>query len=164
MPGTALLALELCAVLGLLTVCSFAPGFFFIRRFAWSPMEKLCGSVGLSLLLVYLAAWAVYCFGPRAPVVAYSLVAALSVAAAIAAWRDIVRLRHSTPPSRALAGFVFLLLWTFLLLAAIRVYSGATWSTDWLEHFQRCLFFLRRFPPNTPIFPVYQLPPRPPPL
>jgi hypothetical protein len=162
MPGTALLALELCAVLGLLTVCSFAPGFFFIRRFAWSPMEKLCGSVGLSLLLVYLAAWAVYCFGPRAPAVAYSLVAALSVAAAIAAWRDIVRLRHSAPSSRVLAGFVFLLLWTFLMLAAIRVYSGATWSTDWLEHFQRCLFFLRRFPPNTPIFPVYQLPARPP--
>ena len=159
MPGTALLALELCAVLLLLAVCSFAPGFFFIRRFAWSPMEKLCGSVGLSLLLVYLAAWAVYCFGPRSPAAAYSLVAALSVAAAIAAWRDIVRLRHSAAPSRALAGFVFLLLWTFLLLAAIRVYSGATCPpTGWNISTGAC-FFCTASPPTLRYFPFTNSPP-----
>ena len=27
-------------------------------------MEKLCGSIGLSLIFVYLGAWAIYCFSP----------------------------------------------------------------------------------------------------
>ena len=55
----------LALLLALLLVCSFTPGFFFIRRLRWTPREKLCGSVGLSLILVYLAAWAIYCFGPQ---------------------------------------------------------------------------------------------------
>jgi 4-amino-4-deoxy-L-arabinose transferase-like glycosyltransferase len=44
----------------------------------------------------------------------------------------------------------------------IRVYSGAGWIGDWLEHFQRCLFFLWRFPVHTTINTRYPLPARPP--
>ena len=49
----------------LLAVCSFAPGFFFVRKLPWNPLEKLCGSIALSLILVYLACWAIYCVGAR---------------------------------------------------------------------------------------------------
>src|SRR5262249_11085827 len=58
--------------------------------------------------------------------------------------------------------FAFLLGWTLLALTIIRVYNGARWSGDWLEHFQRTLFFLDRFPKDTGIFGNYQLPARPP--
>ena len=44
----------------------------------------------------------------------------------------------------------------------IRNYSGALWSGDWLEHFQRSLFFLHHFPKDTPIYGEYLLPARPP--
>jgi len=49
-----------------------------------------------------------------------------------------------------------------VILAMIRHYSGLGWGGDWLEHFQRSLFFLHHFPANTPILGGYQLPARPP--
>ena len=51
---------QLALTLLSLIVCAFAPGFFLIRRLRWSPMEKFCGAVGLSLILVWLAAWVLY--------------------------------------------------------------------------------------------------------
>src|SRR6266508_2652826 len=41
--------LEILLTLLLLVVCSFSPGYFFIRRLPWSGLEKLCGSIALSL-------------------------------------------------------------------------------------------------------------------
>ena len=55
---------------------------------------------------------------------------------------------------RVIAGFGFLTAWSLLILAMIRVYSGAGWAGDWLEHFQRSLFFLQRFPVHTPSIPA----------
>ncbi|MGA2270932.1 MAG: hypothetical protein ABSH44_20880, partial [Bryobacteraceae bacterium] len=60
-----MLVLQLGLLLCLLLVCSLAPGFYCVRGLPWSPMEKLCGGVGLSLVLLYLAAWGIYCFSPR---------------------------------------------------------------------------------------------------
>ncbi len=34
----------------LLGVCSVGPGFFLARKLPWSPAEKLCAALGLSLL------------------------------------------------------------------------------------------------------------------
>jgi hypothetical protein len=162
-----MLLFQLGLLLILLPVCSFAPGFYFVRKLRWNPLEKLCGSVGLSLVLLYLACWAIYCVGARgngmpthpAPYVGISLVCA---AMAAVCWRDIGRLLRATSVRRALAGYGFLLLWTALLMAIIRNYSGAAWFADWLEHFQRTLFFLQHFPAETPIFPGYAVPARPP--
>ena len=47
-----MLLCQLGLLLLLLPVCSFAPGFFFVRKLQWSPLEKLCGSLGLSLILL----------------------------------------------------------------------------------------------------------------
>ena len=47
----------------LLPLCSFAPGFFFVRKFPWSPLEKLCGPVGWSLILLYPASFVFYWAG-----------------------------------------------------------------------------------------------------
>jgi 4-amino-4-deoxy-L-arabinose transferase-like glycosyltransferase len=83
----------------------------------------------------------------------------------VLAWvarRDIGALLGIARVRRALAGFGFLTVWSFLVLAMIRVYSGCGWTADWLEHFQRSLFFLQRFPVQTVIYPGYQLPARPP--
>ena len=149
-------------VLCLLAFCGFAPGFFFLRRLRWSPMEKLCGSIGLSLALLYLASWAIYLVHPPGGPAAWFLVSAACAVAAIAARRDIGSLLRARQASRALAGYGFLLAWTLLVLAMIRVYSGASWSIDWMEHFQRALYFLHRFPTSTPVWLGYEFPARPP--
>jgi hypothetical protein len=154
--------LQIAVVLALLIVCGFAPGFFLVRRLRWSPMEKLCSSIGLSLILVYLTTWTYYCFVPNAGVWAYAGVSAISVALGVIAWKDIAHLVRSFRVRQALFGYAFLLAWTLVILGMIRVYSGAGWGGDWAEHFQRTLFFLHRFPVRTPILGGYELPARPP--
>jgi hypothetical protein len=156
------MALQIAIVLALLIVCGFAPGFFLVRRLQWNPMEKLCGSIGLSLILLYLATWAYYCFVPDAGIRAYAGVSAVSLALGIIAWKDIAGLVRSFRVRQALFGYAFLLTWTLVILGMIRVYSGAGWAGDWAEHFQRTLFFLHRFPVRTPILFGYELPARPP--
>jgi hypothetical protein len=150
---------QLLLTLVLLLVCSFAPGFLLVRRLRWSGMEKLCGSVALSLVMLWLAAWGIYLLAQ--PAAYFGLAAACGVAGIVVA-RDAWRLFRGLRVRRALAGYAFLLAWTLLVLAVIRNYSGALWSGDWLEHFQRTLFFLHHFTKNTPINGAYLLPARPP--
>jgi len=42
-----------------LLLCSFFPGFFWVRRQPWSPIERLGAAVGSSLILLYLAVFAI---------------------------------------------------------------------------------------------------------
>ena len=139
---------------------TFAPGFFVVRQFRWSAMEKLCGSVALSLIFLWLAGWGIYVSGLDFRAV-YA-VAAVCVGLGLMLLRDIRRFRSLVRIRAVLFGFAFLLGWTLLALTIIRVYNGARWGGDWLEHFQRTLFFLHRFPKDTGIFGNYQLPARPP--
>ena len=160
-----MLALQLLRVAVLLLICGFAPGFFLIRHLRWSPMEKLCGSIGMSFVLLYLAFGAVYYFSPvgvETPPKFLALVSVASLVLGFAVRHDVVRLFGSFRVRRALAGFSFLLVWTLLILGMIQNYSGADWYGDWLEHFQRSLFFLHHFPTDTPIIFGYQLSARPP--
>ena len=160
-----MLALEALLAIALLVVCGFAAGFFFIRHLRWRPMEKLCGSIGTSFALLYLVFGAIYYLSPAGAEIQpkfLALVSVASLALGLAVWRDVVRLFASFRVRQALAGFFFLLVWTLLILAMIRNYSGADWYGDWLEHFQRSLFFLHHFPTDTPIILGYQLPARPP--
>jgi len=55
-------------LIGLLLVpvvllCSFGPGFFFIRRLRLTVDEALCLAIALSLVLIYLAATGIYLSG-----------------------------------------------------------------------------------------------------
>ena len=158
-----MLVFHLALLLCLLPLCSLAPGFYCLRKLPWSPLEKLCGSVALSLVLLYLASWGIYCFVPRgASGPLFAAVPLLCVVLGILARQDLSRLLRSFRVRRVVLGFAFLLLWTVVMLAMIRNYSGLGWFGDWLEHFQRSLFFLHRFPADTPIVMGYRLPARPP--
>jgi hypothetical protein len=152
----------IAATLLLLLICSFFPGYFFLRRLRWTPLEKLCGSVGLSMIVLYVAVWAVYCFGPANQRPAYWAIAGICGLFAILSARGAVSFFRSFRVRQTLLGLAFLLVWTFVMLGMIRVYSGAGWAVDWAEHFQRSLFFLDRFPHSTQLVDLYVLPARPP--
>lgn len=153
---------SIAAAILLLAVCGFFPGFFLLRKLRWTPLEKLCGSIGLSLIFVYAATWAVYCLGPREQRPAYWAVAATSALLGVLSWRDAGRLFRSFRVRQSMLGFAALLALTFAMLAMIRVYSGAGWKGDWAEHFQRSLYFLDRLPADVEFLDMYLLPARPP--
>jgi hypothetical protein len=161
-PGETMLAIHLCLTFALLPICCFVPGFFFVRRFHWSPLEKLCGSIALSLILLYLVTFIIYNFASEIQTALFVAFSLLCLTLGLFAWTDIRRLAATFRVRHVLAGFGFLSVWTFLLLAMIRNYSGARWSGDWIEHFHRTLFFLHHYPLGTPLYGGYMLPARPP--
>jgi hypothetical protein len=153
----------------LLPLCAFAPGFFFVRKFPWSPLEKLCGSVGLSLILLYLACFVFYWAGlpmkdaatPEGTGLFWSVSVVCLLLGGLA-FSDAARLAASVQFRKTVFGFVFLLVWTLAILCMIRHYSGGRWWGDWLEHFQRSLFFLHHLARGTRFLGLFPLPSRPP--
>jgi len=156
-----MLAVQICLALALLAVSCFVPGFFFVRHLRWNPLEKLCGSIALSLIFLYLISFLIYSYAGSAQSTLFACISGLCVALALLVRRDLSRLVCSFGARQALTGFVFLLFWTALLLAMIRNYSGGPSWGDWLEHFQRSLFFLHHFPHETRFLDIYPLPARP---
>src|SRR5262245_49933334 len=109
-----MLAAQALLVLILLAVCCFSPGFLLIRRFQWNPLEKLCGSIGLSLILLYLVTWLVYTArGPGANVrlsaIPFAVFSGICVLIAFGWRKDISALLHTPRTRRALLGYAFLL-------------------------------------------------------
>lgn len=152
----------------LLGLCIFAPGLLAIRRLRWGPLEKLCAAIGCSLIFLYLCSWGLYVCSPAGDAglgfrrAGFWAVSGACIVAAIMARKQIMLLVRIPVVKRGLLGYLFLLFWIVTILACIRNYSGLGWTGDWLEHFQRTLFFLHRFPENTPIVGGYALTARPP--
>jgi hypothetical protein len=115
----------------------------------------------VSLILLYLASASIYLSGREWQGYGW-FVTGFSLALLAASARDLWRIWGPPEVRKAVYGFAFLLLWTLILLLAIRHFSGGGWGTDWLEHFQRVLYFLHRFPKNSPIVEGYAIPARPP--
>jgi len=56
-----MLLLQLALLAVLLPICSFTPGYVWVRRRRFNPIETLAASVGLGLILTYAASWLIYC-------------------------------------------------------------------------------------------------------
>lgn len=141
-------------------VLSCGPGLFFVRRLRWSPLEKLTGAIGCSLLL--LGSWTFLLYVTGLPTWSLYLATAASCAATAVSIRDAPALLRSSRLRRTVAAFGLLLVWTLGAQALIRHYSGGDWCCDWVEHYQRTLFFLERWPRDFRFIGVYPLTTRPP--
>jgi len=155
-----MIAVRLLLLVSILVACSLAPGFFFVRRWRWGPLEKLCGSIGLSLLLIYLASFGIYVL--ELPGYWHWLVTGAALILGLLSGRELLGLLGSRSLRRPLAGFGLLGLWTLLLLGLVRHYGGGGWCGDWYEHYHRMVFFLDHLPVGTVIYGGYQFPARPP--
>jgi hypothetical protein len=138
------LAAALAAVLLLATVACFGPGWFFVRRLKWQPLEQIGASIALSLLLLFLVSFGLYWLG--GPAWASGAALAACGLATAASWRDTRRLWQSPLVRRTVWSWLGLVAWTFLLLAVIRQYGGGSSCCDWLEHYQRTVHFIRPWP------------------
>ncbi len=141
-------------------VFSCGPGLFFLRRLRWNPLEKLTGAIGCSLLLI--AAWTFLVYSSGLPSWWLYVATPACCAATARSIRDARGLLRSDRLRRALGAFGLLVVWTLGAQALIRHYSGGDWCCDWVEHYQRTLFFLERWPRDFRFIGVYPLTTRPP--
>jgi Dolichyl-phosphate-mannose-protein mannosyltransferase len=144
----------------LLLVVSGGPGLWLTRKLRWSPPERLVGAFAVSGVGLYLSSGLIYVL--RLPRLSYFFVS-LACLGCAAAGRAHGRLLWASREVRwMLGGFAGLFLWALLLLAMVRSYSGALWSGDWIEHYERAQFFLEHQPAGTLFLNRYLLPARPP--
>lgn len=135
---------DLFALVPLLLVVGFGPGFFVVRYLRWSPLETLVASVGLSLSLLFLALFAA--FWMDASHMALVVITTGAAGLSAATWPDARRLWRHRIVRRATFSLVGLAAWTLLVLSLIREYGGGDTCCDWLEHYQRTQHFLSRWP------------------
>jgi len=152
--------LRLVLLAGCLLCASVGPGLLLVRRARLAPPERLVVAVGLSQVLLYLVCFLFY-LTPLST--KWHVVIALAYAAAtLASLPQLFTLFHNRRIRIILAAYGGFLLWALLLVSFIRHYGGGTWSGDWLEHFERSLFFLERHPPTRTFLELYPLSARPP--
>jgi hypothetical protein len=115
-------------------------------RLSCSASERLLASSFLSLVAVYLFAWAVYVWD--LPLVAlYALPVATIVGLALN-WRGAAQTCRDREVRNLLSQQMIVTGWCIGWLALVVTYSGGGWAGDWFEHWQRTTFFLEQGPRN----------------
>ena len=71
----------------LVLVFSTGPGLLFVRRLRWSPLEKIAGSIALSLILLFSLTFGAYAAG--LPTSAYYGVTTIAGVLTVMAWPDL---------------------------------------------------------------------------
>ena len=132
----------------------------FIGLFRLSPAEGLVGGAAAGLVTAWLIAWAVFAAG--APLSWYWLPIVLSLGALAIDRRRIASMLRDRDAADLFAGQCLVTGWCTGWLAFVRSHSGGAWLDDWLEHWQRALFFLRQWPTHELFISTYLLPARPP--
>lgn len=151
---------QFVAVLLLLIVCSLGPGLVLLRSMRCSPVERLCLAVAVSIVILYLIAFAIYIF--ELPTPSFFAVSAFSAICLIGSIDELKSIWRSRYARHTIFAFLFLFVWALLHLAITRHYSGGGWAGDWVEHHQRTSFFVDHLPLGTQFINQYQLPARPP--
>jgi hypothetical protein len=152
--------LEFGTCLLLFLALAFGPAWPLAARLALDPAEKLGASVLLSLLAVYLVAFAIYVLG--LPAATFWALPALAVAG-LAAGRPALAATARDAEARALlAGQLLVTGWCAGWLWFVASYSGGGWAGDWFEHWERTQFFLDHWPLDTKFLGFGALPARPP--
>lgn len=130
------------------------------RRLPFSAGERLSANIAISLTLLYLIGFATY-LSPL-PWSAMWLVTIVS-AGFIGIYRYEIKSWWSDGPTRCIiVAWLFLCAWSLALALVIAQYAGGNWINDWIEHYQRVMFFLDKRPADYVLQSSYTFPARPP--
>lgn len=153
-----LLSLLPCLLIfpGLILGLAWAP----VSRLNLDPAEKIVATCTLSLLGIFLLAWAVYvCALPVNWLWGLPLLAAAGLASGRHALAAVLR----DADVRALLAAQGVVSASCLgWLALVPSYSGGGWVGDWFNHYDRTLFFLEQWPRDFLFFGYDAMPSRPP--
>jgi len=139
---------------------TFGLGWPVAARLNLDPAERLGAAAGLSLVLTYLAAWAVYLLAwPPVTLLALPVIAA---GALVLERRRLAETLADSTARAILVAWALVTAWCIGWLATIASYSGGGWAGDWFEHWERARFFLERWPVDAKFLGFGPLPARPP--
>jgi hypothetical protein len=155
-----MLLLKLALLLLLFAINLAAPGLLLLRRLRWPASEKFCAAIALSQFIAFLLSFAIYILHLSNGW--YWIVTGISAVSLILVRRDLARLLRNHHVRAQLKTYLALFIIAFCMLAMIRHYSGGIWAGDWLEHYQRTIFFLDHQPTSQLFLDQYTLPARPP--
>ena len=136
------------------------PGLLFTRRLRAAPLEQLLAAVVFSGLGAYLLAFALYLL--RLPAAWFGLWPVAGLAAALGRRRDWPAFFRDADLRACLGPWAVVTIWIVAVLSLVHHYSGGDWTVDWIEHYQRSLFFLDHWPLQTKFLNYSALPARPP--
>lgn len=152
--------LSIFVSLAIFAVTIFGLAWPVAARLTLDPVEKLCATVLLSLLALYLFAFLVFVTG-LPPTVHHAL--PFGALAGLLYRRAELTATLRDPDARSLlTGQALVAAWCLGWLTFVTSYSGGSWAGDWLEHWQRTRFFLEHLPLETKFIGVHALPARPP--
>jgi hypothetical protein len=144
----------------LLVIASVGPGVIAVRGMRLGKVERLVAGVGVSLFLVFVAGFFIYLInGSHAW---YWGVEIACAAATVLAMKDLRRLVSSRAVRTVLLHVAMLWAWFMLLSLTIRNFSGGLTALDWVEHYERAIFFLDHLPYDYKFVGLWLLPARPP--
>lgn len=129
-------------------------------RMRLNTLERVCASIGLSLLVAFMVGFGVYLL--RLPRLTFWILPFGNLACGAFQFTEIRRFMSTRRFRMNLGRVAVVLLLLLTELAMIRHFSAGAWFGDWKEHFDRSLFFLERWPTDTLFLNHYLLPARPP--
>jgi hypothetical protein len=124
--------------------------------------EKVGLAPGAALIVIYLAAFAIYSF--NVPTWCFGLLPVAALAGLGWRSREVLVVFRDPDARRLLGAYVVWTGWGLGFLALVRCYFGigAGATGDWVEHFQRTCFFLGHWPLDYRFIWLYPLAARPP--
>ncbi|HEY1686411.1 MAG TPA: hypothetical protein VGG19_16725 [Tepidisphaeraceae bacterium] len=141
-----------------MAICSLGAGISIARRYFSETKLVLAATVGISGILLYLAAGAIYLLG-----ISWQwgyAITAICLIALLCETKELRRWWRDPTTRQMLLGWLFLELW--ILLANLEIRHFAIWIGDWQEHYDRALFFLQHWPAAAKVYGDYAIPARPP--
>lgn len=145
----------------ILILCnSFLPGFFLIRKFQCSNLEKITLSLGLSLFIIYLLSFLFFIL--KVPFYFHFGFSISIFIVLIFQFKNTISFFKTAHVYQPLLGFLILLSFGFLINTLITTFGGGHWMLDWHEHFHRTEFWLKRLDVHTRFLSGYSLTARPP--
>jgi hypothetical protein len=106
-----------------------------------SPVEALTAGIGCSLFLIFLAGFTVHI--TRLPRALWWLLPVLLIASLLLRRQGLKPFLEDSELRKLGYAWMVFSVWTIGLLGFVLVYSGGSWCSDWLEHYERALFFLQ---------------------
>ena len=143
-----------------LVISLIGPGLAVTHWMRLNAPTRLVTTIGISLLLNYLAVFAVYVADYQH--VGNHLLLAINIVLLAVYRRDVITMLKHVIVRQMLVGFLIVVLWITLINSLILSFSGGMWTGDWIEHYHRAIFFLHGLSLDTQFLGIYPLTARPP--
>ncbi|NDV62048.1 hypothetical protein G0Q06_06280 [Puniceicoccales bacterium CK1056] len=135
-------------------------GLFFASFLKGEMLQRFTLGLGLTLFLLFGLFFFLYQTG--LPFGCLTITPVISLLLLALRYRSLEESLREPGFRSSLLLYLMLSAWTLLCLAYIQTYNGGKWAGDWIEHYERALFFLKPLPLDHIFIGLYSFTARPP--